>query len=962
MAKEKVISVAIIGIAILAIISFSSRSCRPTTNSIFQDEVLDYIHFDRVYAKFRKADSLKLSRQFSASTEEFLSLLEGASESDKAYALNQIIYNQLALNQIEAADSYLNLFETAINLQELSSASLGDYHFNKGLYNQKVEKGQSSIFNLKRALFYYNKVYPGYHQKKIETLNELGLSYEGYTTKIDSFFTFVDSSYNLLYKHPSLNKYNPRVFYGQAYKSWYKKDHVSGENYCALAIKYSLEAPDYDTLFVAQNYAFKGRMLNKQNDKDSLALQAYKEALNIGSQIEDKELKVQLLYEEIIKYFAAKGDSIGFEKYMRIVESKFKPEDLIYIYPNRLRGFFHYYLENPVRSIFFYKIFLRSYSKKENKNIILLTEALTAIIEKNIQLNQLEEAEHYVWKMIKSLSPKEMDTSVTFTKLYSSSNFNDNYLYTSLDYLAQIYKKRYERENKSVQSLEKAFHLYTLIDTIVYRNIESFDEDAWLRFSKSYNSKINRSAIETSYLLYHEKRDRKILDWANHFIDRLKSPLLYRELISKQKETFSEVPDSIFWQEEELNRKIRALKQNEEGRNEELFAQLLKEKEWLYKKLEIEYPRYYQAKIYQPFVGVSDLQRTLTNEKEAVVNFFIGGKYFYTLIIHRDTILFERKKSLEKISSSIQWMNNYFLSADMFKLDKIRNYQDSAYTLYKTLFSRLETLLPIVNELTVIPVGNLNFTAFDALITETKPDAKDLQALNYLFKKYQVKLAFSSKAYLYQKSNPFQLKSTPKILAYAYADKTSGIFGNKKNRELAATVEELNTIKEVFPDAHTVLRYGSASKKAHFLQQVNKEEYDIYHFALHAFASPKDRLNNFILFPKDSIYGYEVISLNLGSQLAVLTSCQTAFGSYEPGEGQYSLSRAFFLSGTHTILSSLWLAEDNSMATLINFFYQHLSRGEPPSRALYLAKVDYISQANNSKAHPFYWAGFVCYG
>lgn len=956
-----------IGILVLSLIAVSllfslvKFSEHPKSPTVFEDLLTDYIHEQGINAKFRAADSLKLCRQYRASTAAFLSHIERDTGEDLAYGLNQIISNYLVLNQLQAASRYMELFDSRLGEQQLSIGASGDYHLNKGILEQHTGQGQSSIAHLKQAVSHYDKIYPPDHQKKIQALNELGLSYCFYSTETDSFFRLVDSSYHLLNRHPKLIPYNARVYYGQAHKCWYKKDHVTGENFCKLAIKHSLGIPDYDTLFVAQNYAFRGRMLNKQKNQDSEVLAFFLEAIDIGSGIQRREPRIQLLYDEIIKYFAFKSDSANFEQYLGRVQSAYSPDELVYIFPDRLRGYYNHYAGNSAEAAFYYKRFLESYLKRTRREVILLPEALTVIIESSLQFDQLEEAETYVWEMIKVFLNDEIDTTLPFKELYSSTIFSGNYLYTSLDYIARIYKRRHELKLDSVASLEKAFHLYTLMDTVIYDNIESFDEDAWLRFSRSYNERIYQSAIETAFLLYQQKKEVGILDWANHFIDRLKAPLLYQELLIKQSETFAEVPESIFQQERELNRQIREQKQDKEARDEEWFAELVGKREVLYQQLKNKYPRYYKAKIHQPFVGATDLQNALTDDREAIVNFSYGRHYLYTLTIHRDTILFERKEKAQEIDSSIQWLNNYFLADNKFKTDQIRIYQDSAYSLFKTLFGHLEHHLPELDAITIIPAGNLNFTAFDALITAPKADGDNPKTLHYLCKKYEIKYAFSAKAYLHQQLHPFKLGPDPKVLAYAYADQGSGFFGNSKSSELPATAKELDAISEFLPSAQEELRYGKRSKKTHFLNSVDSG-YDIYHFALHAYANSGDRLENFLLFPQDTIYGYEIISMNLGGQLAILSSCETASGSYEPGEGQYSLTRSFFLAGCNNIVSSLWQAEDNNTADLIRYFYYHLSQGKSPSKALNLAKLDFLDQAEMSKAHPFYWANFVCYG
>jgi len=107
------------------------------------------------------------------------------------------------------------------------------------------------------------------------------------------------------------------------------------------------------------------------------------------------------------------------------------------------------------------------------------------------------------------------------------------------------------------------------------------------------------------------------------------------------------------------------------------------------------------------------------------------------------------------------------------------------------------------------------------------------------------------------------------------------------------------------------------------------------------------------------ITNYHIENLKINVDLTVLSACETGSGIIQSGEGTMSLARSFFLAGCPSLVSSLWLANDESTADIMLYFYQHLKAGETKDVALQKAKLQYCADAGIRESHPFYWAGFV---
>jgi CHAT domain-containing protein len=109
----------------------------------------------------------------------------------------------------------------------------------------------------------------------------------------------------------------------------------------------------------------------------------------------------------------------------------------------------------------------------------------------------------------------------------------------------------------------------------------------------------------------------------------------------------------------------------------------------------------------------------------------------------------------------------------------------------------------------------------------------------------------------------------------------------------------------------------------------------------------------------------EVSGINLtGTDLVVLSSCESGVGIEASGEGTYSLRRAFQYSGAQTILSSLWKVPDEETARLMTGFYERWLAGSSKADALRESALEALatSRREYGHGHPLTWGGFVLIG
>jgi CHAT domain-containing protein/Tfp pilus assembly protein PilF len=110
----------------------------------------------------------------------------------------------------------------------------------------------------------------------------------------------------------------------------------------------------------------------------------------------------------------------------------------------------------------------------------------------------------------------------------------------------------------------------------------------------------------------------------------------------------------------------------------------------------------------------------------------------------------------------------------------------------------------------------------------------------------------------------------------------------------------------------------------------------------------------------------KILGLRLrGTDLVVLSACETGMGEVKNGEGVYGLRRAFTQAGAKSIVMSLWEVPDRETKELMISFYRNILSGkmlrDEALRQAILRQMETV-KGRYGESNPHYWGAFIFLG
>jgi CHAT domain-containing protein len=377
---------------------------------------------------------------------------------------------------------------------------------------------------------------------------------------------------------------------------------------------------------------------------------------------------------------------------------------------------------------------------------------------------------------------------------------------------------------------------------------------------------------------------------------------------------------------------------------------------------------------YQKPLTLSEAQ-ALLQEQDVVFEYYVRKSASLLFAVSKsEAHVFKLPKS-EKLRDEISQLREALLNPD-----EAYNTIHHSYTKYGQLSQRLynELLTPAQKmikgkRIILAPDGPLNYLPFESLLTKkTNLSQINFANLPYLARDHEISYVSSMSvlfSVLQRKKEPIE-NTQKQLLAFADpqlnnlstqgpSTRANTLIPLEYARAEVAEIARLYRAKDV-----TVLIGPEASERR--LKQMDLKSYRALHFASHALIDEQHpEFSSLMLTPdeKGGEDGYltmrEIFDLKFNADLIVLSACKTGLGKEFSGEGLTGISRAFLLSGTPSVVVSLWDVYDRSTAQLMAAFYKNL-KNKNKAAAIKQARIELIQSGKFS--HPYYWAPFILIG
>lgn len=547
--------------------------------------------------------------------------------------------------------------------------------------------------------------------------------------------------------------------------------------------------------------------------------------------------------------------------------------------------------------------------------------------------------------------------------------YNGNSLLYSLMYKAQALEAKYLGKTLKESDLILGLKTLQVADSLIDRLRQQATNESDKLTLGAIANEVYGDGVRIAHLLSEVAlRNRKTYrELSFYFAEKSKSAVLLEAISDTNAKSFANIPDALLEEEKDLKSAIALISQKlaqkpseeEEKYLRETIFSLNRNYQEFTKRLENQYPEYFNLKYNSASPSINQLQN-LVDDKTALISYFIdenadGNNRLYTFIISKKQFRIVDTGLPKEYDKYITGLRNglYFMEASVFAL--------TSRNLCKLLIPK--SIPRNISDLVILPTGRMGVIPFETLLTRDVKGTPDFKTLPYLLKQYNIRYEFSAGLVLQKEKStePSTISSVMLCAPVTFPPKD-------KLNDLPATESEVNTISKLFQDKNISSKiYLNAQANETVIKSGTLKDYSLVHFATHGVVDENSPELSRIYLQSDSeaedgnLFAGEIYNLELNAELVALSACQTGLGKISKGEGVIGLSRALVYAGAKSIIVSFWSVADQSTAELMTDFYKQLLNNPNVnySQNLRQAKLNLLK---GEYAAPYYWAPFILIG
>jgi CHAT domain-containing protein len=366
--------------------------------------------------------------------------------------------------------------------------------------------------------------------------------------------------------------------------------------------------------------------------------------------------------------------------------------------------------------------------------------------------------------------------------------------------------------------------------------------------------------------------------------------------------------------------------------------------------------------------GIPEIQKKLRNNGQTLLQYAVTGRHVFIFVLNGSRLVVHRLSVgvLQEVNVLKQLHN---ISPEKFST--------AAFRLYEALIRPVEKNF-VSDKLIIIPDGELFSLNFELLLSDHT--GRDFSKMKYLLYRYEISYQLTATAAVQARAKRNAEKKAM-LLAPVFTDAMKKAYLESIGDSSLADRQYFSLLRQPFA-IRAAKQIGKYIQNDLFAEQAAvesvfkqaAERYHVLHLGTHAEVNNAAPLQSRFFLAKqlsdDStagnddgyLHAYEIYGMQLQSDLAVLTACETGVGNWSQGEGVMSLAHSFIYAGCPSVIMSLWKIDEKASADIIAAFYKYLSAGKTKSEALRLAKLQHIQASESISSHPYFWAGMTLMG